>query len=206
MNKFIILGFTLILVLLSCVSVFAGDVPESLLYEDTAQVFLGTVENYITKERPSAPYTEIDLLECIPTEKIKGDVEIGAKQSYKRCHCSIDFKPDIEYLFGYFDDNNVYIYEIESRENGKFKLVDSDIHDMTKRLEEALNNGLFEQAEQSRIEKAEKRETSNTPVIGGADQPTAIYVNSNISIWQIIGIGVLFVILSAGIILIIKKK
>ena len=150
MKKLIcIISITAILFTMS-VSVSAGDVPESLIYEDTAKVFLGTVENYTAKDIPSAPYTEIDSIEVVPTEKIKGDVEIGIKQTFTRCYSTIEFKPDVEYLFGWFDDQNVYIYEIESREDKQFKLVDSDKYDMTRRLEDYLNDGAFAMAEQER--------------------------------------------------------
>ncbi len=205
MKKLLILSLTM-MALLSSISVFAGDVPESLLYEDYAQIFLGKVVNYTTKEVPSAPYTEIDTLECIPTEKIKGDVEIGVKQSYQGCYCSIDLKPDVEYLFGYFNDTNVYVYEIESREDGKFKLVDSDIHDMTNRLEAALNDGSFEKAEKQRIAKT--KEASSTSVVGGSDEPKEVKTEAALSIntWGMVGIGAALVILIAGVILIIKKK
>ena len=144
-----LLGTIAILFTLS-ISVFAGDVPEGLLYEDDARVFLGTVVNYTTKDIPAAPYTIIDTVEVIPTEKIKGDVEIGVKETYSRCHSSLELDSDTEYLFGYFDENNFYIYEIESRNDGQFKLVGSDDHDMTMRFEEYLNDGLYADAEKER--------------------------------------------------------
>lgn len=143
--------FIIVIMLLSMsFTAFAGDVPEGLLYEDNAKVFLGTVANYTTKDIPSAPYTIIDTVEVIPTEKIKGDVEIGFKKTYSRCHSSLELKSDTEYLFGYFDENNFYIYEIESRNDGQFKLVGSDDHDMTMRFEEYLNDGLYADAEKER--------------------------------------------------------
>lgn len=141
----------LIIVLFALVpTVFAGDVPESLLYEDEAKVFIGTVENYTTKDIPSSPYTIIDTIEVIPTEKIKGDVKIGTKEIYKRCHSSLVLKSNTEYLFGYFDENNFYIYEIEEKDEKHIKLVGSDDHDMTKRLEDYLNDGTFALAEHER--------------------------------------------------------
>lgn len=144
-----IIGVITILLTIS-VSVFAGSVPEDLLHEDSSKVFIGTVENYTTKERPSAPYTEIDSVEVIPTEKIKGEVEIGVKETFTRCLGLLELKPDVEYLFGWFDNNNVYIYEIESKDDKQIKLVDSNKHDQTKRLENYLNEGAFAMAEQER--------------------------------------------------------
>ena len=150
MRKLFVLSILIIVFLTTSLTAFAGDVPEGLLYEDNAKVFLGTVANYTTKDIPSAPYTIIDTVEVIPTEKIKGDVEIGVKETYSRCHSSLELKADTEYLFGYFDENNFYIYEIESRNDGRFKLVGSDDHDMTMRFEEYLNDGLYADAEKER--------------------------------------------------------
>lgn len=149
-----IVGLLTVIAVLLCMSfsVFAGDVPEGLLHKDTAKVFLGTVERYTTRDIPSAPYKEIDSLEVVPTEKIKGDIEIGVKQTYAKCRFSSDLKTGTEYLFGRFDNDNVYIYEIASREGNQFKLVDSEKHDMTKRLEDYLNDGSFKRAERERTD------------------------------------------------------
>ncbi len=206
MKKFMILTLTLVMALLSSVLVFAGDIPESLLFTEDAKVFLATVENYTTKEASVSPYVYIDTVELIPTEKIKGDVEIGVKESYSRCETTITPEPDVEYLVGYVDEINLYIYEIESRKDGKFKLVNSDKFDMTKRLETYLNDGSFEKAEKERVAKIEEADTSSTSVIGGADAPTNIVVKSNTNVWGMVGIGTALIILVAGVILVIKKK
>lgn len=207
MKKIVSLIGVIAILLTISVSVFAGDVPESLIYEDTAKVFLGTVENHSRKDIPSAPYTEIDSIEVVPTEKIKGDVEIGVKQTFTRCYSTIEFKPDVEYLFGWFDNENVYIYEIESREGNQFKLVGSDGANMTKRLEGGLNNGSYEKAEQERLAKIEQStqpDTSSTSVIGGADEPTDIVVKSNVNVWLIVGVGAL--VLALIVFLVVRKK
>lgn len=206
MKKRVSLIGVIVILLTMSVSVFAGDVPESLIYEDTAKVFLGTVENHTRKDIPSAPYTEIDSIEVVPTEKIKGDVEIGVKQTFTRCYSTIEFKPDVEYLFGWFDNENVYIYEIESREGNQFKLVGSDGANMTKRLEDGLNNGSYEKAEQeglAKIEQTAQPDSSSTSVIGGADEPTDIVVKSNVNVWLFVGVGALVLLLV--IVFIIRK-
>ena len=132
-------------------SVLAGDVPEVLLNEDDAKVFIGTVEDCTLKGAVSfSSQAEIDTVEVIPTEKIKGEVEIGVKQTYTRCDSVLSLKKGEEYLFGYIDENNFYIYEIESRDEKTIKLVDSDKFDMTNRLETYLNDGGFAMAEQER--------------------------------------------------------
>ncbi len=202
MKKFIILSLALVMVLLSSVSVFAGDVPESLLHEEGAKVFLATIENYTLKE------PMIDNIDLIPTEKIKGDVEVGVKQSYSKGYSSAKLEPNVEYLVGYVDEYNLYIYEIETREGNQFKLVESKTYEMVKRLENYLNDGSFEKAEKERVAKIEETDTSSISVIGGSDVPTDIKVKSTliINIWVLVGIGVALVILIVGVILVIKKK
>ena len=209
MKKLVSLIGVIVILLTMSVSVFAGSVPEDLLNSETAKVFLGTVENYTTKDIPSAPYTVIDSVEVIPTEKIKGDVEISVKETYSDCHSSLELKPNVEYLFGYFDENNFYIYEIESREDKQFKLVDSDKHDMTKRLEDYLNDGSFEKAEIERMSGSRppsQQQSSSTSVIGGADEPTDIVVKSNTNIWAVVGIGALVLVLIVLLLVVRKKK
>ena len=54
---------------------FAGDIPESLLYEEGAQIFLGEVLSYHpNKENPD--------IENWIAAKIKGNVNEGSKQVY----------------------------------------------------------------------------------------------------------------------------
>lgn len=207
MKKLISLIGVIAILLTMSVSVFAGDVPESLLGEEGAKVFIGTVENYTTKDIPSAPYTMIDTVEFIPTVKIKGDIEIGVKQTYSKCNSSLELKPNVEYLFGYVDENNLYIYEIETREDKQFKLVDSNKYDMTKRFENYLNDGSFEKAEQERLAKIEQTaqpDSSSTSVIGGADEPTDIVVKSNVNVWLFVGVGAL--VLALIVLLVVRKK
>lgn len=177
-----------IMIIIFAVPVFAGDVPEGLLMEDNAKVFLGTAADYPTDD---IPYNLTDSAQVIPTKKIKGDVVIGVKQIYSGCHSPLRFDliPGVEYLFGYLDENNFYIYEIESREDTQFKLVDSDKDDMTKRLEEYLNNGSFEKAENERLAKiALTAQADNTvvPVAGSADEPAYTAAHSDNAIWAIV--------------------
>ncbi len=201
MKKLMIFGLTFIMVLLSSVSVFAGDVPESLLSTDDAKVFLATVENYTIKPSTISAYAMIDTIELMPTEKIKGDVIIGVKESYSRCDTKFNPESGVEYLVGYIDENNLYIYEIESREGNRFKLVDADSFDMTKRLENYLNDGSFERAEQDRLAKFNGTHPSSPTVIGGAENPTNITVKSPLNIRILVGIGAVLLIVAAGIIL-----
>ncbi len=205
MKKLVSLLSVIVIIFAVSVSVFAGDVPESLMYEDSAKVFIGTVEDFTFKSEISfSSQAGIDTVDVIPTEKIKGDVEIGVKETYTRCDSVLILEKGKEYLFGYFDENNFYIYEIKSRDENKIKLVNSDKFDMTKRFEDYLNDGSFERAEQLRLAKMGQTETSSVSVIGGADAPTDITVASPISLWAIVGVGAL--VLALVVLLLTRKK
>ena len=143
MKKLLCVISLAVILLTMPVSVLAGDIPESLLSEDGAEVFIGRVEDVKFKE-------EIDTVDVIPTVKIKGEVEIGKKETYTRYDSVLMLEKGKEYLFGYIDENNFYAYEIKSRDEKSIKLVDSDKYDMTKRLEDYLNEGAFAMAEQER--------------------------------------------------------
>ena len=143
MKKLLCVISLAVILLTMSVSVFAGSIPESLLSEDGAEVFIGRVEDVKFKE-------EIDTVDVIPTVKIKGEVEIGKKETYTRYDSVLMLEKGKEYLFGYIDENNFYAYEIKSRDEKSIKLVDSDKYDMTKRLEDYLNEGAFAMAEQER--------------------------------------------------------
>ena len=185
-------------------SVFAGDVPEGLLREESSMVFIGTIENYKIEEIPSAPYTRIASVEVIPTKKIKGEVEVGIKQIYENSHSSPDVKSDVEYLFGCFDENNIYIYEIDLKDEAYISLVGSDKHDMTKRLEKYLNDGSFEKAEKERldeIEHAEKINKSKLPATN--DSKSFVEINNQ---FLIIAVFAALIFVSFIIYIILKKN
>jgi len=151
MKKLICLLSILVFMLSLSISVFAGDVPESLLGEDGAKVFIGRVENVKLKgDITLSSQAEIDTIDVIPTVKIKGEVEIGKIETYKRYHGNLILEKGKEYLFGYLDENNLSIYEIKSRDDKNIKLVNSDKYDIVQRLEDYLNEGAFAMAEQER--------------------------------------------------------
>lgn len=139
--------------LIISVTVFAGSIPEDLLSQEDSKLFVGKVQGYTILETPNAPYFDIDSITVVPTEKIKGDVEIGKAQTYNRCSSEVKPVLDTEYLFAYFDEINFYLYKIEERNGNKFSLKNSRFP-MVKRLEDNLNNGIYAEAEKERIETA----------------------------------------------------
>ena len=148
-----IICFILILLTIS-VTVFAGSIPEDLLSQEDSKLFVGKVQEYTIIETPNAPYFDIDSITVVPTERIKGDVEIGKAQTYNRCSSEVkNLLPDAEYLFAYFDEINFYLYEIEERDGDNFNLKNSRFP-MVQRLEDNLNNGYYAEAEKERTETA----------------------------------------------------
>lgn len=196
--KKIISLFILIIVFISCIRVFAGSVPEDLLSSDDAEIFFAEVVAYHPgKENPD--------IELSPTKVIKGNIKTGTKQIYydPAPVGDLDVKIGDVYLFTYFDENNpTYIFKTTTSDTATLKLKGAQ-GDMWKRFEQYLNEGQYEEAEAKRIEKIGATSEENT-VIGGADEPTNVYVTTNTSISLIlICVGLLLII---GVGLIIKRK
>lgn len=159
MKKIICLTGVIVFLLSLTLTAVAGDVPEALLGQDDARLYVGKVLGVTTKEHQSMPYEENEVIyiDIEPTFKYKGEVEIGVPER----HTEHDFgtfipKKDEEYLFGYIDENNFYIYEIEYRNEEYIKLSDSDKYDMVERLENYINEGAFERAEEERASLGDK--------------------------------------------------
>lgn len=153
MKKIVSLLGVIAILLAMSVSALAGDVPECLLGEDGAKVFIGRVDGRTTLAEATLPYEENKVLyiDITPIYKYKGEVEIGVSQTYTKPNFG-SFIPEKgkEYLFGYLDENNLSIYEIKSRDYKGIKLVNSNKYDIVQRLEDYLNDGAFAMAEQER--------------------------------------------------------
>jgi len=153
MKKTVSMAGILLIIFAMCISVFAGDIPETVLNDTNAKLYIGRVDGRTTLAEGTMPYEENKVIniDITPIYKYKGDVKIGVSESYKK-HNFGTFIPenDKEYLFAYIDENNFYIYDIESWSEKNIKLVDSDKYDMTKRLEVYINDGGFAMAEQER--------------------------------------------------------
>lgn len=130
--------------LLSCLSVWAGDIPEALSYEDDAKVFIGTLLNCFDSPMGSQDVT------VLPTFKIKGDVEIGANDTYEGCYFpNQEPKIGAEYFFGWLSNTEVYAYEIKSRTEDNITIQITD--EFAGRIQDYLNEGLYEKSEVARV-------------------------------------------------------
>jgi len=150
MKKIISLIGAFIIMLTMTVSVFAGSIPEDLLSDDEAKLYVGRIENFTDEETPSAPYVKVTSVSITPIEKIKGDVEIGKTIAYDKTNMHLKLEKGKEYLIADIDENNLYAYEIEYKTEKEIKLVDSRKYVMVQRLENYLNEGAYARAEQER--------------------------------------------------------
>ena len=142
MKKIIAILLVISALLLSCLPVLAGDVPEALSYEDEAKVFIGTLVE-VTDEKPYQ-------VTVLPILKIKGEVKTGVEETYSSCYFpKATPKQGAEYFFGCFDDDEVYAYEVKNRTEDQITLYITD--EFSERIQNYLDEGLYERAEIDRV-------------------------------------------------------
>ncbi len=137
-KKRLLFSSLILIVLLFPMNVFAGDIPEALLWSDDAQIFFGEVLDY-------HPDKENPTIVVSPVKKIKGDVKEGTQQIYERPYPIGDFQvmKDQIYLFTYYDDNNyIDFFEVTTLDTRTLKLRNVE-GDMWKRLEKYMNDGEY---------------------------------------------------------------
>lgn len=129
---------------------FAGSIPEDLLAQDDAKLYIGSIEDFTDEETPSAPYVKVTSVSITPNEKIKGDIEIAKTIVYDKANMHQELEKGKEYLIADIDEHNLYAYEIKSKRDKEIKLIDSNKYDMVQRLENYINEGAYAMAEQER--------------------------------------------------------
>jgi len=152
MKKIVLIIATFIMVSVMSVTTFAGSIPEDLLNDDNAKLYIGTIEDFTDEEIPSAPYVKVTSVSITPIEKIKGDVEIGKSIVYEQTDMHLKLEKAKDYLIADIDENNLYAYEIKSKTEKEIKLLNSDKYDMVQRLENYINEGAYAMAEQERAD------------------------------------------------------
>ena len=129
------------MVMILPLTAFAGDIPESLLYEEGAQIFFGEVLSYHPdKKNPD--------IEVSPVVGIKGNVKEGSKQTYNNPNPIGNFKVHVGkvYLFTYYDEaNSTDVFEVTTYDTRTLKLkhVEGSMWD---RFEKYLNDGEYGEA------------------------------------------------------------
>ena len=120
---------------------FAGDIPESLLYEDGAQIFFGEVLAYHPdKENPD--------IEVWIAAKIRGNVNEGSKQVFIHPDPIGDFKvrEGKVYLFTYYEGHNyIDFFEVTTYDTRTLKVRHVE-GPMWERFEQYLNEGKYGEA------------------------------------------------------------
>lgn len=154
MKKIICLIGIITMMFSMTIFVFAGDVPEALNYEDDAKLFVGVLKDF-KLDNASSP--KIQDVQVLPVHKLKGEVALNEIQSYQVCYFGkVTPKKDSEYLFGWLGENSVWAYAIESRDGNKIKLKITD--EFAERIQNSLDNGLYERSERRRMEKPKEIE------------------------------------------------
>ena len=153
MKKLVSILIVISVLLLSCLPVLAGDIPEALSYEDDAKVFLGTLLEFSDSQEENR--SDVKEITVIPVLKIKGDVDVSVEQTYAKCYFpKATPKQGAEYFFGCLPGNAVYAYEVESRTDDKITLHITD--EFSERIQDYLDEGLYERAEIARVNVGRK--------------------------------------------------
>lgn len=204
MKKLLLCILSLVTLLSVSAVCFAGDIPETLLGDDESQVYFGEVK--------SVDGTNITVIQF---QNMKGEFSEGSEISYT----DFDFTPSPivgeVYLCGYIDKNNpLYLWEVTSLDTKQLKLTSTI--EMSKRMQEYLNDGKFEEKEEERLLKlavnkdaeSTTEETKTTDVLvsnadRGEPQNIDAQVNNNFYIIIITGVILIGVV---GILMFLWKK
>ena len=129
------------MVMILPLTAFAGDIPESLLYEEGAQIFFGEVLSYHPdKKNPD--------IEVSPVVGIKGNVIEGTKQTYNNPNPIGSFKvhEGKVYLFTYYEgDNYIDFFEVTTYDTRTLKVRHVE-GPMWERFEQYLHEGKYGEA------------------------------------------------------------
>ena len=131
---FIMLFLLLVNIPATVLNCCAGDVPEALLGDRNSRVYFGEVIEVEDQGIVIRQY-----------QNIKGEFEAGKEETYTEFVFTENPRVGEIYLCGYLDENNpLYIWEVSSLEVASLTIANQD--DMSKRMQEYLNDGSFEEA------------------------------------------------------------
>lgn len=159
MKKLILFLMNFLIFLLIPSICYAGDVPETLLYDDSAYVYFGKIKSI-----------DNESVTVIQYQNIKGDFLKGRELNYERFVFDGTLKSDEIYLCGFIDENNpLYIWAVSCLDTKDLKIETKD--SQSQRMQTYLNEGKFEEKENERLSfiEAKKQEKidseSNTNLI-----------------------------------------
>ena len=119
MKKILTVLIAVVIIVLNTASVFAGDIPETILSDDAAQLYFGEL-------------VEVNVLSndfktvVKPVKKVKGDVSVGVESEYISPQFVGNFsaKKGNVYLFAYINESNpLYIFEVDSYDTTTIKVT-----------------------------------------------------------------------------------
>ena len=132
----------LLLLFLNPMKSYAGDIPETLLLKDYP-VYFGEVKSI-----------DENAITIIQIENIKGKFQENSEITYTDYIFTDSPNVGQIYLCGYIDENNpLYIWEVDCYDTASLKITNTD--NMSKRMQEYLNSGAFDETEEKLIEKQE---------------------------------------------------
>lgn len=133
-----IITFLTLAIISTFVNLFAGDIPETFLHSNNAQMFFAEVLAY-------HPNKKVPSISLSPVAIIKGDVKEGTMQTFTNPNTVGDFNVQVGkvYLFTYFDDANpLDIFEVTTYNTKTLKIKHTKSA-MWKRFEKYLNEGKY---------------------------------------------------------------
>lgn len=138
-NKIVRCASCLVVLLLTSTICLAGDVPEGLLMNNTAEVYFGEIKSI-----------EQNTITVIQKQPIKGLFEEGSERTYSDFAFTGNPTVGETYLCGFYDEYNpLYMWEVTSFEPKALQIKTTD--NMSMRMQEYLNTGKFEEKEQERL-------------------------------------------------------
>ncbi len=150
LKKLLLCILTLVALFSISMVCFAGDIPECLLNNEDSQVYFGEVKS-----------VDGDEITVIQFQNIKGEFSEGSEITYPEFSFTISPIVGEIYLCGYTDENNpLRIWEVTSLNTKELKLKNTS--DMSKRMQEYLNDGKFEEKEERLLKIAENKEVEST--------------------------------------------
>lgn len=207
MKKLLTCLFSVIVLLFTSTVCYAGSVPEDLLISDSSYVYFGEIKK-----------VDGDNITVIQKENIKGDFEENREITYPEFAFAGSPEIDETYLLGYFDENNpLYVWEVTNLTTKTLKIKSTD--DMSKRMQEYLNDGKFEEKEVERLTKMSANSNTDAPsnITDAADansstqmdivtqnenrMQTGIKTNASLIISTLLSVTIVLV----GIIVIVRK-
>lgn len=198
-KKIVRCALCLVVLLLTSTICLAGDVPEGLLMNNTAEVYFGEIKSI-----------EQNAITVIQKHPIKGLFEEGNERTYSDFAFTGNPIVGETYLCGFYDEYNpLYMWEVTSFEPKTLQLKTTD--NMSIRMQEYLNTGKFEEKEQERL-AAFQTSTSTENEVKIVEKPNELEKEDEeekdikIEVNKAFMLGAFVVIILSGILIWKRKK